>query len=63
MQVVNVSTLEALAARGYLVIAPDSGGSPVPSHAAFAADLVVAFRWARRFLPSADPTVAGVVGH
>lgn len=57
------STLAALAARGYIVIAPDSEGSFFPDHARFAADLTRAIRWVRATQPNAHATLDAVAGH
>lgn len=57
------SLLEALAARGYVVVAPASATGPAPGHGRFADDLACAVRWAQRTLPSADPSRCVVAGH
>lgn len=57
------STLKALAGRGYVVIAPNTQTGLLPSHGAFADDLVAAIAWAGRTLPSTDAERTAVVGH
>lgn len=57
------STLKSLAARGYVVIAPNSQGGLFPSHSAFAADLSAAAAWAGRTQPNADAATEIVGGH
>lgn len=57
------STLKALAARGYVVIAPNSQGGFFPSHSSFAKDLDAAITWAHATQPNADPTRDAVLGH
>jgi pimeloyl-ACP methyl ester carboxylesterase len=57
------STLTALAARGFVVIAPDSATGLLPRHGAFADDLWGAIAWARAEVDGAHPTLAGVAGH
>lgn len=57
------STLKALAARGYVVIAPNSQGGFFPSHSSFAKDLAAAITWTHATQPNADPTRDAVLGH
>src|SRR5690606_4325716 len=57
------STLADLAARGYIVIAPESQVGPLPRHRRLADDLVTTIRWAQRTLPSAHPHLSAVAGH
>ncbi|TDN87507.1 alpha/beta hydrolase [Microbacterium sp. BK668] len=57
------STLNALAARGYVVIAPGSQTGLFPDHSAFADDLWAAAVWAHRTQPNAHPSFDAVVGH
>lgn len=57
------STLEALAAHGYVVVAPQSQGGILPNHSAFADDLWAAVVWARATQPNASPTLDAVAGH
>jgi pimeloyl-ACP methyl ester carboxylesterase len=57
------STLAALAARGYVVIAPDSQTWLLPNHGRFADDLERSLRWARGTQPNAHPTLDAVAGH
>jgi dienelactone hydrolase len=57
------STLTALAASGYIVVAPESQSGFLPSHSAFADDLRAAIAWARRTQPNAHPTLDAVAGH
>lgn len=57
------SILESLAARGYVVIAPDSQTGLLPRHGRLADDLVGAIRWAQDALVGADKTRSAVVGH
>lgn len=47
------STLTSWAQRGYVVVAPDSQVGLLPSHSAFADDLVAAAAWAHRTQPNA----------
>jgi predicted dienelactone hydrolase len=55
------STLRALAARGFLVVAPRSGDGPFPSHAAFASDFSVVLDWLEREDETAGSWLAGHV--
>lgn len=61
--------IRALAARGYVVIAPESSTEPLPSHSGFAAELVTSAEWARAHVPRASPGAGassggeGIVGH
>lgn len=57
------STLNALAARGYIVIAPNSQTGLLPSHSAFAKDLGAAIAWGHATQPNAHPTLDAVLGH
>jgi dienelactone hydrolase len=57
------STLTAIAARGYVVIAPDSERGLLPDHARFAADLWRSLRWARANVAGASRTLDAVAGH
>lgn len=57
------STLAALAARGYVVIAPDSETGLFPNHGRFADDLERSIRWARATVPNAHPSLDAVAGH
>jgi dienelactone hydrolase len=57
------STLTALAARGYVVVAPDSETGLFPNHGRFADDLWRSLRWARDTQPNASPTLDAVAGH
>lgn len=57
------STLSALAARGYIVVAPNSQGGIFPSHSAFADDLWRALVWATRTQPNAAAGLSAVAGH
>jgi pimeloyl-ACP methyl ester carboxylesterase len=57
------STLSALAARGYVVIAPDSETGLFPSHGRFADDLERSIRWVRAAVPNAHRTLDAVAGH
>lgn len=57
------SVLVGLAARGYVVIAPDTGTGPLPSHGRLADDLALAIRWAQRTRPNAHPSLDAVAGH
>ena len=57
------SVLAALAARGYIVVAPASATGPVPRHGRFADDLAGAIRWAQSTQPGADPSRCAVTGH
>jgi dienelactone hydrolase len=57
------SVLTALAARGYVVVAPDSETGLFPNHSRFADDLWRAVRWARATQPNAHPSLDGVAGH
>lgn len=62
----NYATIiEALAARGYVVIAPESATEPLPSHAGLAADLIACAEWARTHVPAASGggEGQGLVGH
>jgi len=56
-------TLTALAARGYIVIAPNSESGLAPSHSRFADDLQRSLRWARANVAGASPTADAVAGH
>ncbi|MEJ3404762.1 alpha/beta hydrolase [Rathayibacter sp. YIM 133350] len=57
------STLEGLAARGYVVIAPDSEAGLFPNHSRFADDLWRAIAWVRATQPNASQTLGAVAGH
>ena len=57
------STMSSLAARGYVVIAPDTQVGFLPSHSRLADDLWAAAAWAERTQPNAAPGLVGVVGH
>lgn len=57
------STLQSLAARGYVVIAPDSELGLLPNHSRFADDLWRAIEWVRQTQPHASATLDGVAGH
>ena len=57
------STLTALAARGYVVVAPSSERGVPPRHGRLADDLVGSVGWARVHVPSAHPTSSAVAGH
>lgn len=57
------STLAALAARGYVVIAADSETGLLPNHGRFADDLERSIRWARANVPNAHRTLDAVSGH
>jgi dienelactone hydrolase len=57
------STLTAIAARGYVVIAPDSERGLLPDHARFADDLWRSLRWARANVAGASRTADAVAGH
>lgn len=57
------STLAALAARGYVVIAADSETGLLPNHGRFADDLERSIRWARGNVANAHPTRDAVAGH
>lgn len=54
-------TLAALAAHGYLVVAPRSGGELFPDHAAFAADLSAVIDWLTAENGRANGPFAGAV--
>lgn len=54
-------TLTALAAHGFLVVAPRSGGELFPDHAAFAADLSAVIDWLTAEDARADGPFAGAV--
>ncbi|WP_169735681.1 dienelactone hydrolase family protein [Intrasporangium oryzae] len=58
-----LSILTGLAARGYVVVAPDSETRLWPSHARLADDLWRAIEWARSSSPHADPAACAVAGH
>lgn len=55
--------LEALASRGFLVVAPDTRTGPLPSHRGLADDLWQAVEAIRAAEPIADPDLAVAVGH
>ena len=58
-------TLDSIASRGYIVIAPDSETGFAPNHSRFADDLWRCLRWAGdpgRY-PNADPDSLAVMGH
>lgn len=57
------SVLTALAARGYVVIAPDSETGLFPNHGRFADDLWRSLRWVRSTQPNASQTLDAVAGH
>lgn len=57
------STLKAIAARGYVVVAPNSQTGLFPSHSAFADDLWAAVAWAARTQPNASASKDAVMGH
>lgn len=57
------SVLAALAARGYVVIAPNTETGLWPDHGRLADDLALAIRWAQRTQPNAHPTLDAVSGH
>ncbi len=57
------STMTALAARGYVVVAPRTERGLPPRHGRLADDLVVAIRWTRAHVPSAHPSLCAVAGH
>lgn len=57
------STLTALAARGYVVVAPRTERGLPPRHGRLADDLVGAIEWTRAHVPSAQPTSSAVAGH
>lgn len=57
------STLRALAARGYVVIAPDSETGFFPNHSRFADDLWRAVLWVRATQPNASATREVLSGH
>ncbi len=57
------STLTAVAARGYVVVAPRSERGLPPRHSRLADDLVEAIEWTRARVPSAHPTLSAVAGH
>ena len=57
------SVLAALAARGYVVIAPNTETGLLPNHGRLADDLAIAIRWAQRTQPNAHPTLDAVSGH
>ena len=55
--------VESLAARGYLVVAPDTRAGPLPSHRGLADDLWLAVEAVRAAEPLADADLAVAVGH
>ncbi len=57
------STLAAIAARGYVVIAPDSETGFFPNHGRFADDLWRSIRWVRSTQANAHPQLDAVAGH
>ncbi len=57
------STLAAMAARGYVVIAPNTQTGLVSSQGQLAADLWLSIRWAQSAEPHAHPTLDAVTGH
>ena len=57
------SVLTALAARGYVVIAPDSETGLFPNHGRFADDLWRSLRWVRATQGNASATLDAVAGH
>lgn len=57
------SVLAALAARGYVVIAPNTETGLFPNHGRLADDLALAIRWAQRTQPNAHPSLDAVTGH
>lgn len=57
------STLAALAASGYIVIAPETQTGFLPNHGALADDLRAAIAWGHRTQPNAHPTLDAVAGH
>lgn len=57
------STLTAIAASGYIVVAPESQAGLLPNHGAFADDLRAAVAWGHRTQPNAHPTLDAVAGH
>lgn len=57
------STLRALAARGYVVIASTSQTGLLPSHSALAKDLDAAIAWAHATQPNAHATKDAALGH
>jgi len=64
-------TLQYLAARGYLVIAPTSQGGLLPDHSEFANELLASLRWlverggaeGSPFFAAVDPSRLGLSGH
>jgi len=57
------SIIDRIAARGYVVIAPDTQTGLRPDGGALADDLWRAIRWARAEYPEADPVRDAVIGH
>ncbi len=55
--------LTALAARGHVVVAPDTQAGPLPSHRRLADDLWRAAEWAVASQPDADPARIVAAGH
>ncbi|MGC5224129.1 dienelactone hydrolase family protein [Micromonospora sp. DT81.3] len=56
-------TLNSIASRGYVVIAPNSEGGFAPDHSRFADDLWRSLRWVRSTQPNASLTLDAVAGH
>lgn len=54
---------EAIAARGYIVIGPDTQTGPAADPPELVADLWAAIRWAQTHEPDADPMRSAVSGH
>lgn len=57
------STLQSIAARGYVVIAPNTQTGFFPDHSAFADDLIAAADWAGGHVRTADPGHLAFLGH
>lgn len=57
------SLLSRLAARGYVVIAPDSQTGPLPSHGRLADDLWSSISWVQSHVPDTHPTLCAAAGH
>ncbi len=57
------STLQSIAARGYVVIAPNTQTGFFPDHSAFANDLIAEADWAGGHVRTADPGHLAFLGH
>lgn len=58
-----LTVLTDLAARGYVVVAPDGETGLWPSHGRLAEDLWGSIQWARATVPAANHERCGVAGH